>query len=60
MSIRLHASRPAPYFGNQQARPIDRKDSNPARALGLLLGGLCIIAWAAVIYGLIWIASVPA
>ena len=56
MSMRLHARRPAPRL----ARPIDRKDSNPARALGLLLGGLCIIAWAAVIYGLVWIASVPA
>lgn len=56
--MRSHASRPAPHLAGK--RPIDRKGSNPARALGLLLGGLCIIAWAAVIYGLVWIASVPA
>ena len=56
MSMRLHASRPAPHL----ARPIDRKDSNPGRALGGLLVALLVILWAAVVYALVWIASVPA
>ncbi|MGC0143173.1 hypothetical protein [Pseudactinotalea sp. Z1732] len=62
MSHRLHARRPAPHFGNRDARrPIDRRDSNPARALGhLLAGSLGVLAWVAVIYALVWIASVPA
>ncbi|MGC0251539.1 hypothetical protein [Pseudactinotalea sp. Z1748] len=42
-------------------RPIDRRDSNPARTLGhLLAGSLGVLAWVAVIYALVWIASVPA
>ncbi|MGC0144440.1 hypothetical protein [Pseudactinotalea sp. Z1732] len=61
MSHRLHSRRPAPYFGNKAARPLDRRDSNPARALGhLLAGSLGVLAWVAVIYALVWIASVPA
>ena len=61
MSQRLHSRRPAPHFGNQAARPIDRKGSNAGRALGgLILGALGVLAWVAIIYALVWIASVPA
>ena len=56
MSQRLHARRPAPHL----ARPIDRRGSNAGRALGGLLMGLLVILWAAVLYALLWIASVPA
>ena len=41
--------------------PIDRRDSNPARALGgLILAAIGVLAWVAIIYALVWIASVPA
>ena len=57
MSQRLHSRRPAPHL----ARPIDRKGSNAGRALGgLILGALGALAWVAIIYALVWIASVPA
>ena len=55
MSQRLHARRPAPYFGNQAARrPIDRKGSNAGRALG----GLFIFVWFVVAMGaLLWVVA---
>ena len=59
MSQRLHSRRPAPYFGKQAARPIDRKGSNAGRALGGVLAGL-VFAWFVVaMWVLIWVVIGP-
>lgn len=55
MSQRLHSRRPAPHL----ARPIDRRGSNPARALAGALAlaastALLIIAWYALA---VWIGG---
>lgn len=39
-------------------RPIDRRDSNPARALGgLILAAIGVLAWVAIIATTLWILA---
>ena len=57
MSHRLHSRRPAPHFGNQAARPIDRKGSNAGRALGGLLSGFIFVWFVVAVCVLLWVIA---